>query len=126
MNRREYIYGIFDSEEMIFKGTNEEVADAYGVTPKSVYYYAIKGMRLKKKYGVKFLNKPGRSVEPKRIRTKEEIQLEHLVTHLKIYSNCASVFDPVPYYPELLDLGMNCRCHEFHDKDGTWYMTELA
>lgn len=122
----DYIYGIFENGELVYQGTNYEVANRYGLNPRSIYEYPRRGMKIRDRYTVKIMNQPGaKQVDPPRHRTVHEIRLEHLVTHLRIYGNCASVFDPVPYFPDLLDLGMNCRCREIRDHDGLWYLTEI-
>lgn len=49
--------------------------------------------------------------------TYETNPYECLKMHLKMYGNTVVSFDPVPYFPWLLDEGINCKCHEYQDVD---------
>lgn len=124
----DYIYGVFDNDVLVFQGSRDQVANRYNLKPGSIYQYPRRNMKIRNRYTVRVLNA---EIQRKYVpiipqKTIHDKRLEHLVTHLRIYENCASVFDPVPYFPDLLDLGINCRCREIRDHDGLWYLTEIA
>ena len=47
------IYGIYENDVLLFKGTSKEVADKYDFTTKEVSSYANRGTRLRGQYVVK-------------------------------------------------------------------------
>ena len=53
--------------------------------------------------------------EPEPEPTYETNPYETLKQHLKVYGNAYCPFDPVPYFPWLLDEGLDCKCHEYQE-----------
>ncbi|MBQ2658618.1 MAG: hypothetical protein IJF87_08635 [Erysipelotrichaceae bacterium] len=48
MPKRRYVYSVYDGDEMIFRGTEEEAMDFLEVADSTVRYLAIKGNKLRK------------------------------------------------------------------------------
>ena len=42
-------------------------------------------------------------------KTRKQEEMGYLLRHLKRYGNTSCSFDPVPYFPDLLDQGLDCR-----------------
>lgn len=116
MPRLEKIYGIYKDGICIFKGSRLEIADHYGLKPYSLYDYVYpKKKKLFRRYVVRRLDKPIME-EPKPISENEQ-RFNYLLDHLRVYGNCASVFDPVPYFPDLFDKGFDCKVREVTDNE---------
>lgn len=121
----DYIYGVFENGVLIFQGNRDQIANRYNLSPQSVYQYPRRHMKIRNRYDVRVMNgKFEKKYCQPPVMTIHQKRLEHLATHLKIYDNCATAYDPVPYFPDLLDMGINCRCREMEDTDGLWYLTE--
>ena len=125
-------YGIFKDGECIFQGSRLEVADHFGLKPYSLYDYVYpKKKKLFRRYVVRLIETTIKE-EPKPISQNEQ-RLNFLENHLRIYGNCASVFDPVPYFPQLYDKGFDCKVREVIDnenrvsgrhRNNVYYVTE--
>ena len=114
--RKVKIYGIFKDGECIFKGNRLEVADHFGLKPYTIYEYVYpKKKKLFRRYVVRRLDPEVK--EPPKPLSENEIRLNYLLDHLRVYGNCASVFDPVPYFPELYDKGFDCKVREVINND---------
>lgn len=110
------IYGVFLEDRLVFKGTRFEICDEYDITRKSFYAYK-RDRKLHNLYRIKAIGRDSK-VEPIAVgkpKSEREIKIEYLLEHLRIYGNVMSVFDPVPYFPDLYDLGFDCRVREVTD-----------
>lgn len=116
------IYGVFLKEEEIFKGKRGEICDHFGIKPHGFYEYAKGNIKLRSKYEVIPYYKGKLERQPKLVEentdpTKDK--LGYLIRHLKLYGDVnVSSFDPVPYLPELYDMGFDCHIKEWRDEDG--------
>lgn len=114
--RKVKIYGIFKDGECIFKGSRLEVAEHFAIKPRTIYDYVYpKKKKLFRRYVVRRLDLEVK--EPPKPLSENEIRLNYLLDHLRVYGNCASVFDPVPYFPELYDKGFDCKVREVINND---------
>ena len=135
-------YSVVENGEIIFTGCRWDVAEYVEINPNSIYEYLRTNKMVHRKY---FLIKEG-EVKPEKMKkkkvepSKKEKNLEYLLTHLKIYGNVASVFDPVPYLPDLSDHGLDCTVQEIignmakgemaqkstkHKRKDVFYITEV-
>ena len=110
------IYGVYDGDHLIYKGTRGDVCTHYDIAERSIYEY-IKGHRkLHGKFVIKRLDGIRRD-EP--VKTKSEAvkqdKFDYLLFHLKFYGNTIACFDPRPFYDRLKEKGVVCR-HERHGK----------
>ena len=119
MKEQTTLYGVFNLQgEIQYKGICRDVAEKCGIEEHSLYAYITTDKKLNKSYFIRKLKDDGITptrkiwTAPKKPK-KEDENLEYLKYHLMVYGQtiCSS-FDPVPYLPKLLDMGMNCRVRE--------------
>lgn len=122
----------------MFIGTRFEVAEHFGIKPNSVYDYALsKKKKLFRKYVVKCITNDEPEEDEVRELTEDEKNVNMLLTHLRIYGDCATDFDPEPYYSLMKENGFECkhrtviehnksRVSGRHRKDDVWYVTEVV
>lgn len=137
------IYGVFRNGEKVFEGSIEEVAKKYDIKVNRIPNLTIRKSKLFGVYDIVILQKIARSVylegkKPKIIEpSKEEKDMNHLLTFLKMHGNVASDFNPETYLPKLKELGFNCRVRRIVDKkkdkvsgkhrgEDVWYVTEVV
>lgn len=137
------IYGIFLEGRKVFEGSLEEVMKEFNVKASTIPNLTNRKARLFGKYDVVILQKVKKSLylegkKPKIIEpTKEEKDMELLLTFLKMHGNVASDFNPEIYLPKLEELGFNCRVRRIVDKkkdkvsgkhrgEDVWYVTEVV
>lgn len=114
--RKVKIYGIFKDDKCIFQGNRLEVAEHFGLKPCSIYDYVYpKKKKLFRRYVVRRMDI--KVEEPPKPISENEQRLSFLENHLRIYGNCASVFDPVPFFPDLYDKGFDCKVREVADNE---------
>lgn len=111
MKRR--LYKVVDTftDQVVFEGTYEEIADRFNA-PVQTLMADVKGhRRFKKRYLVEFtgtLKDMSNYVQykPKKEKIRKE---DHLKALLMKYGNAYVSYNPVPFFPDLLDAGLNCR-----------------
>ena len=128
---RKRIFDVYDFEEntISFKGTARQVSEKLGITEKTVYTYGAKmkhsDSRVKGRYKiiptnefVKVNGKPKKEHKEK-VEEKDPTGLDYLKLMLYTRKEKKTVcnFDPVPFLPDLYDLGLNCRVFERYDRD---------
>ena len=109
------MYGIYDNDELIFKGSSNEVADMFNLQNASLYTYYSKGIKIKGKYAVKKLEyikpvKPSVTIIKK---NKHQQTLEYLISHLERYGNVYSKENPESYIDELNSQGYKVKVNEY-------------
>ena len=124
MQKQLAVYGLFDDNDaMVFKGNVKEVTKHLNITASYLYEHLRTEKMLKGKYKVKRVGESFYEVErkpykkhEKKEKQKDDFSLEkpidYLLWHLRIYGNTSTSYNPVPYLPELLDEGLNCRVKE--------------
>ena len=120
------IYGLYDGEYLIFKGTRKEICDMCKIGLHSFYTYVGGERKMNGKYRVHHLvgnEKVVKKPKPKPI-SKDDEHLEYLFSMLKMYGNTCSVFDPVPYFEKLKDMGITAESRE--SSLGGWYIEVMA
>lgn len=121
----EKIYGVFDSSYLVFKGTRYEICSEYRIAPKGFYEYLRSTRRLKGKYRVGYINgdEPIQKKPEPIFKSVEEERLEYLFSHLKMYGNTHSEFDPKPFMKTLKKKGITA---EFRDSPFGGYYIEVT
>lgn len=123
------VYSVCKDGKEVFQGTIREVEEKTGVKENYIYY-GIKNSKPVKGYVIKHIGYADRVYGgwhvdrvKKRVRTDpEEVDMskdhfEYLRYHLKTYGSTACYqFDPVPYLPQLYDIGLDCRVKEVEEK----------
>lgn len=114
--RRRLVYELYSLDgEKVFEGNATKCADFVGCEESSIRdnkgvifkkYRCCKTDRLEEICTIK---------EPEPEPTYETNPYETLKQHLKVYGNAYCPFDPVPYFPWLLDEGLDCKCHEYQE-----------
>ena len=135
-------YCVIENGEIVFKGNRNEVAEKVGISVPSIYEYLRTDKIIHDRYYLihEGENNPVKMKKKKVEPTKREQNLEYLLTHLRIYGNVSSTFDPVPYLPDLYELGLNCSVQEVvgnmvkseiaqkstkHKRKDVFYITEV-
>ena len=117
------LFAVCRDGKEVFRGTMQEVCQKFGVSSSSVYDCSRNKKVTRTGYridhvGYQKLTFSKEPKEPKPIKKDASIEnnpLEFLKWHLKVYGNTSVQFDPVPYLPDLSDLGLNCRVKEIPD-----------
>ena len=123
-----FIYGVYDGDKMVFRGTSKEIAERYNVKRASMPSYTTRGTKLKGLYTVMQIDTENRKVrynvvrsrrkmyvEPIRELNYEDNPFECLVWHLRKYGNTSVVFDPSKYVKDLNELGISVLIKEIPD-----------
>lgn len=121
------MYSISKDGEYLGKGILSEL-ETWLDTPRNEIRKAVSEGKNIGVYEVRYigivskeiLNKKIKKAEERGEKPKEEVDLlsdhlEYLKFHIKRYGNTSTVFDPVPYLPDLYDMGYNCRVKEIPD-----------
>ena len=101
------MYGLFDGEYLVFKGTRYQICDYANIGEKSFYAYLNGQRKLNSKWWVRHVSKNEVVVAPKPPKSKNEQRFEYLYSMLKLYGNTCSSFDPEPYINQLRDKGLD-------------------
>ena len=116
-------YGVYVDDQLEYIGYRYDIEALYGISQKNFYAVVKRHGRFKDKYEIRILQEKVEKIE----EMKEEIKktpyqknLEYILLHLKGYGyhNCITMFDPVPYLPDLYDLGFDCKVREIETIDG--------
>ena len=117
--RRRIVYDLYDLEgNFIMRENAIKLADYVGCEDSTIRDSASRNHVIGKKYVVKLTGKREDIIEAKKPEpepTYETNPYETLKQHLKVYGNAYCPFDPVPYFPWLLDEGLDCKCHEYQE-----------
>lgn len=114
------IYGVFDGDELIFKGTRKEISQKFDVKCVSMSSYTSQGVKLKGLYTVRKVGYEEREleynlrnrtikrvIEPTKELSYRDNPFECLVWHLRAYGNTSvSSFNPTQYVDDLKKLGI--------------------
>ena len=117
------IYGVYDGNEMVFKGTRKEISREFGLNLNAMCSYTTGRCRLKGLYSVEEIGEEYRSIEHtgrnyhlQQGKKAEEKQMDYrtdplrcLEWHLKTYGNTLIPFDPTSYLEDLKSKGINAR-----------------
>ncbi len=109
-------YGVFLGDSMIFIGSREQICEFFQVSSKSFYEFVRRKMRVKGKYLIKRLGLYSQLKKPDelpKIKTQKELDIEYIISEFKrsnnFTHNTITDFDPVPYFPDLYELGYDCK-----------------
>lgn len=138
-------FDVWDCEEgkMFFHGTAKQVSEKLGIAEKTVYTYGARVKHddfiIKHKYRLiptnEFVTVNGKPKKEKKVKKKEKDPTGFAYLKMMLYdrrlSNTVCSFDPVPFLPDLYDLGINCRVYERHNKDikgvnPNYYLVEVV
>ena len=121
----ERIYGVYDSNYLVFKGTRYEICNEYKIAPKGFYEYLRNTRRLKGKYKVSHINgdEPIQKKPEPVYKNIEEERFDYLFSHLKMYGNTHSGFDPQPFMKPLKKKGITA---EFRTSPFGGYYIEVT
>lgn len=119
------MYGLFDGEYLVFKGTRYEICDKCHVKLKSFYEYLKLSRRMNGKYWVYRINgdEPIQQRPEPIFKSMEEEHFDYLYSMLRIYGNTCSVFNPEPYMKKLKNKGIMA---EFRDSPFGGYYIEVV
>lgn len=79
---KQYIYGVFDGDEVVFSGNASEVAKEFGVERDSIYKAVTLKSRFKYRYRIKPIG-----VRSKEVTDRDAQKWEYYTKHLKLYGN---------------------------------------
>lgn len=118
--RRRKIFELYDLDgNKLTEGNVNELADYVGCEYSTIRDCSTRPYVLFDKYRVVKTDRLEEIYEPKKAETEEPTYesnpYECLKMHLKAYGNAYCPIDPVPYFPWLLDEGLDCRCHEYQE-----------
>lgn len=102
-------YYVYNDKKLVFTGDHTAICNEFGLSRKSLYEYA-KGNR--KIHGLYRVLKDKLPEKPLDVVDIENDPFEYLKYHLNKYGNTVCMFDPVPYLPDLFDIGLDCRVKE--------------
>ena len=119
------IYGVYDGEYLIFKGTRHEICNEFRIRPTGFYEYAKGSRRLRGKFDVCRINgdEPIQQRPEPIFKSMEEEHFDYLYSMLRIYGNTCSVFNPEPYMKKLKNKGIMA---EFRDSPFGGYYIEVV
>lgn len=121
----ELVYGLYDGEYLIHKGTRKEICEMCGIGLHSFYTYVDGQRKMNGKYNVHHINGDEKVVKkPKpKPKNKDDEHLEYLFSMLKIYGNTCSTFNPEPFMMKLKTKGIMA---EFRDSPFGGYYIEVV
>ena len=107
-------YIVTEKGKEVMVGSQHKVGKFLNMGRNRLYQYCKSGDLIDGRYNVRSVPHVREAKEkPKpQQKTVREQNLEYLFTHLRIYGNVASVFDPVPYLPDLFERGLDCSVQE--------------
>ena len=116
------LYALYEDGEKVFEGTSHQIAEKLFVDYKMVCVYARRQGKLLNKYRVMVVGRPPSKripVEKPPKKTKDEIRLDYLSTHLQTYGNTVSKTDPEKYLPALSEMGIDVKVRKVYDNNST-------
>jgi hypothetical protein len=117
--RRRRVYDLVDLDgNVVMTDIASKLADYVGCEEKTIREYCSRGYVLDKRFKVISNGEYEkiREIKPSEPEpTYETNPYETLKQHLKAYGNAYCPIDPVPFFPWLLDEGLDCKCHEYQE-----------
>lgn len=120
------VYGLYDGDELIFKGNRMDVEKRFNVNKNCIFTYLRTGAKINGKYAIKKVGQDYFDVECKRKKKERQAKreekwtledhYEYLEWHLKYYGNTSCRFDPNPYLKQLKKAGYKVKVKEILDE----------
>ena len=115
------IYGLYENDELVFKGTAREILDKYDIRQDNLWVYVGRGIKLFGKYRINKLDDeqitPPKKEHKKRL-TKYEKDLDYLIRHLREYGNTLLNYKPNKYIEDLKAVGLDCTYRKAYERTG--------
>ena len=129
--KAESIYGLFLNNELVDKGTCDELIKKYGTTRNSLIGKAYTDGLYLNKYAVRTIGRTDNNIDLKRTQSsKHQANLEYLIKHLRKYGNTCFNGKVEDYIEELKEVGLEPRIRQVVSRNMAgrkekWWVLEL-
>ena len=132
MEKKVYLFDVYDNGELVGTGTAPEMADKIGIHHNTFYRYAKENRLLHGRWTVRYSGTATVKVKgrgkiskplPPKPKTKLELTLEDMLINLKMHGNAYTTLKEEDYKQFLEDNGV--KCIPRHESNGTGYILEV-